>query len=283
MKKIIQRLITFLVGVPLVVGVIFFLPQKNHLVFNIAVLVFCLLAAVEFRNILAQKNLELRLCEALFLGGAGPLAWTLAVSFGLSPMVIPGAITLGALWILISHALGGPDKLEKYLHRCTAGFAVLIYPGLFMGWIIQMMKLPQGGMVVIFYLLTVFLNDSNAWLSGILFGKNSRGRVAASPVKSLAGFIGGIFASVVVAFGGIYIFPEIFTSSFLPAPLSALILGLASGAAVILGDLSESALKRSAGVKDSGTLVMGRGGALDSIDSAALCAPVYYFLYLLLF
>jgi phosphatidate cytidylyltransferase len=60
-------------------------------------------------------------------------------------------------------------------------------------------------------------------------------------------------------------------------------LGLLSGAAATLGDLAESVMKRSSDIKDSGSIVPGRGGALDSIDSIALAAPVFYGLYRLLF
>ena len=61
----------------------------------------------------------------------------------------------------------------------------------------------------------------------------------------------------------------------------AIVCGIAVGAATIIGDLFESVLKRSAGVKDSGILVPGRGGVLDSVDSVAVAAPVFYLLILL--
>jgi phosphatidate cytidylyltransferase len=65
--------------------------------------------------------------------------------------------------------------------------------------------------------------------------------------------------------------------------VAGIILGLLSAAAGNLGDLAESALKRSADMKDSGTIIPGRGGVLDTIDSICLAAPVYYFSYWFLF
>jgi phosphatidate cytidylyltransferase len=77
--------------------------------------------------------------------------------------------------------------------------------------------------------------------------------------------------------------PEAFTSPVISSIPAGAILGFCAGAAASLGDLGESAIKRSAGVKDSGSLILGRGGALDSIDSLLLAAPVYYILYEVLF
>ena len=64
-------------------------------------------------------------------------------------------------------------------------------------------------------------------------------------------------------------------------PLAIAAMGLVVGCAAIVGDLFESALKRSAGVKDSGTMVPGRGGFLDSIDSLLFAAPAFYGMSLL--
>ncbi|MCL2204989.1 MAG: phosphatidate cytidylyltransferase [Treponema sp.] len=284
MKKIIQRLTVFFVGFPALLTVVMLLPQFNHLVLNLVIIAFSILGAVELRNILTHKNLTISVPEAALLGGISPIAWTVVVTLGISGMnVVPGAFILGASWLLISGIFTSGEKLDSYIGRVAAGFAVMIYPGLFMAWVIQMAMFPDAGFVILVFFLMSLLNDAIAWATGVLFGKNNRGFVAASPNKSIAGFAGGLAASVGAGIIAVVTLPALFTSAVLPSPLAGALLGLGAGAAATLGDLGESAIKRSAGVKDSGSLIMGRGGALDSIDSVALAAPVYYMLYRLLF
>jgi phosphatidate cytidylyltransferase len=98
----------------------------------------------------------------------------------------------------------------------------------------------------------------------------------------LAGFIGGFVASIVICIGSVMLFPRFFPCR-VPPLIGGSILGIFSGIAATLGDLAESALKRSARIKDSGYLIPGRGGVLDSIDSVALAAPVFYIFYKFLF
>ena len=114
---------------------------------------------------------------------------------------------------------------------------------------------------------------------GILFGKSTRGFVAASPNKSLVGFIGGIAGSVASGCLFKYFFSEIITISY----PRLIILGIITSLAAIIGDLIESVFKRSCNVKDSGTLIPGRGGVLDSIDSLLIAAPIFYIGYNFLF
>ena len=121
--------------------------------------------------------------------------------------------------------------------------------------------------------------DSGAWFFGILFGKSTRGFVAASPNKSLVGFIGGISGSIASGCLFKFIFPEVFTISY----PRLIILGLITSIAAIVGDLIESVFKRSCNVKDSGNLIPGRGGILDSIDSVLIAAPIFYIGYNFLF
>ena len=283
MKKIFKRLIVFFTGLPVLLSVVVFFPQYNHLCLNLVTIVFSVLGAVELRNILSHKNLHISLPETIILGAISPAAWTVVVSFGAAGHIVPGAITLGASWLLVSRVFTTQEKLDSYISRTAAGFTVMIYPGLFMAWIVQMAIFREAGIVILVYFLVTFLNDAAAWAAGVLLGKNNRGYVAASPSKSIAGFIGGLAASMATALLAVLLYPKAFTSTVMHSILAGILLGFGVGIAATLGDLCESALKRSAGVKDSGSLILGRGGALDSIDSLALAAPVYYILYRILF
>jgi phosphatidate cytidylyltransferase len=123
----------------------------------------------------------------------------------------------------------------------------------------------------------------------MLFGKGNRGIVPASPNKSVAGFIGGAFGTIVIGVGAVLIQPDVFIlqNAVSGVPGGAVTIGallaLLTGIAATLGDLAESAIKRSSGADDSGNIIPGRGGVLDSIDSVAFAAPVFYLLSSLLF
>jgi phosphatidate cytidylyltransferase len=184
---------------------------------------------------------------------------------------------------LVSRAFSSARKLPDILLFIAAGFSVIIYPGFFMIWIIRMTLLTQAVPVILIFLLMVFADDSAAWAVGMLFGKKNRNIIPASPNKSIAGFIGGLTASVLIGLGAALLIPQAFIAQHIPAIPSGIILGFLSGIAATLGDLAESALKRSSRIKDSGVLIPGRGGVLDSIDSIAMAAPVYYGLYRILF
>jgi phosphatidate cytidylyltransferase len=283
MKKLIQRLLMFFIGLPLVVFLVVFLPQRNHLVINIIIILVSSLGALEFAAMLRKKGSLLHPAEALVLGALGPAAMTLVVSFDMGGQVFPMFLVLGASWCLLSQVFSGTPGLAGVINRVSAGFSVMLYPGLFMSWIIRMSLFPYSDMVILMFLLMVFANDSAAWAVGMLFGKGNRGIIPASPNKSAAGFIGGFAASVLVGVAAAWYIPRVFVPAWLHPTAAGIIIGILSGAAAALGDLAESALKRSCNVKDSGTIMPGRGGILDSIDSIALAAPVYYALYWVLF
>ena len=296
MNKIAQRFLIFILGVPAIVALVLLLPHHNHLAFNIAIVIFSAVGAVEFSAMMAQRNLKIRKAEAAALGALLPAAMAavaVVVSDGPSDglyglhffvllgMALPVAMTAGAGWLLLSRVFSSGEKLDGFAGKVAAGLSALLYPGVFMAWLVGMTVFPDSGVAIITFLLMVFGGDSLAWATGMLFGKRNRGVVPASPNKSVAGFVGGALGPVIVAVGAVFILPDVFVSD-IPI-VAAVVMGLLTGVAAILGDLAESALKRSSSVKDSGSFIMGRGGVLDSIDSVALAAPVFYICFSLFF
>jgi phosphatidate cytidylyltransferase len=150
--------------------------------------------------------------------------------------------------------------------------AVSAFPALYLG-------LPIGAMVAIrethgaaglsLLMLTVIVSDTAQYYSGRTLGRRLLAPTI-SPKKTVEGAIGGfVFAPLALA---------IAANWWLPG--AALPIRLALGAAVVAlgiwGDLFESMLKRSAGVKDSSGLIPGHGGVLDRIDALLFAAPVFY-------
>ncbi|MDR2158704.1 MAG: phosphatidate cytidylyltransferase [Treponema sp.] len=283
MKKILERILVFVIGVPLILCVVMVMPWKNHLALSILVILVSGGGALEFNHILRKKNLPLSDPEAVILGALGPAAMTASVSFHIDAQLVPALVISGAAWLLISRVLASAERLEHYSSRIAAGLSVMIYPGFFMIWLVRMTLFPRAGMVIPVFLLTVLINDSLAWAAGMLFGQGNQGIVPASPNKSIAGFVVGLAASTGAGIAGALFIPDAFVPDYLPALPSGAVLGFLSGLAACLGDLGESCLKRSSGFKDSGFIMPGRGGILDSIDSIALAAPVFYAVYRILF
>jgi phosphatidate cytidylyltransferase len=283
MTKLTERLLMFSIGLPVSIGIVVLLPQKDHLAANITVIVLSALGGVEFAEILKKKDHSIGVIEAALLGISAPLAMTLIVSFDFSVWISGVIFIIGPSWLLGSQAFSSEERLKGAAGRIVAGLAVMLYPGIFMSCIILMGGLPDAAMVILIFLLIVVTNDSAAWAAGLLFGKGNRGIIPASPNKSIAGFIGGLGLSTLIGFGTVFFLPEVFTSQRIASPLAGIILGFLSASAATLGDLGESAIKRSSNVKDSGALIPGRGGVLDSIDSLCLAAPVYCVSYLFFF
>ena len=121
----------------------------------------------------------------------------------------------------------------------------------------------------------IWAADIGAYFMGKTFGRTKLSAI--SPKKTVEGAAFGVLGSLIVAeIGAWYLgFPE--------WRLSGIFLGSLIGVTSLLGDLTESMMKRDAGVKDSGQLIPGHGGILDRTDSYVFTAPlVYYFVTLLL-
>lgn len=126
-----------------------------------------------------------------------------------------------------------------------------------------------GPKLVYFLLLVVWLGDTGAYYTGKNFGKHKMSpRI--SPKKTWEGLAGGMVASVITA--------VVIHATFFPqfALVHAITVGIVLSLTGVIGDLAESMWKRSAAVKDSGSLIPGHGGIFDRVDSILFTAPILY-------
>ncbi|MCC6526099.1 MAG: phosphatidate cytidylyltransferase [Polyangiaceae bacterium] len=153
------------------------------------------------------------------------------------------------------------------LRLCGAAFGPL-YLGAGIGAVALLRRQPglEGSSFVLFSLAMAWLSDTGAYFAGRLLGKRKLYE-AVSPKKTIEGAVGGVAAAVGgAALGHFTLLPDV--------PLwQLLVVGGIASALGQMGDLGESLLKRSVGVKDSGGFFPGHGGMLDRIDAVLLTAP----------
>lgn len=130
---------------------------------------------------------------------------------------------------------------------------------------------PFGWEVFMLFVL-IWSSDSFAYFTGRLFGKHKMAPKI-SPKKTWEGFAGGVICTLILS---------IFIENKIPEMRGNWILiGLLVSIFAPLGDLVESQLKRTFGVKDSGNIIPGHGGVLDRLDSFIICAPIVYLYFIL--
>jgi phosphatidate cytidylyltransferase len=155
----------------------------------------------------------------------------------------------------------------------TMGF--LYIPFLLMH-LVMLHRTTYGWQWLLVIMLIVMTNDSAAYYTGCAFGKH-RLYPLVSPKKSIEGALGGVIGSICGTMLARYtFFPQL---SLTDALLTAVLIGILGQT----GDLFESLLKRSFGVKDSGNSIPGHGGVLDRLDSIIFAAPAMYYYVIFIF
>jgi len=248
------------------VGVVWFAPA---IVFRAVAFVLLLLAVNELVAIARASGLavprSLPIAASLVTlaafsitdRGNGGAAATLTIVLMVQSLAIPAA------------AMAGWTTSQKLV---MASVSAALFPSLYLalplGALVAIRE-NEGPAVLFLLMLTVMVSDTAQYYTGRLFGRTPLAP-AISPKKTVEGAIGGfVFGTLVFALVGGFWLPRI------PAAFRA-ILGLTIVVLGIAGDLFESMLKRSAGVKDSSALIPGHGGVLDRIDALLFAAPVYY-------
>lgn len=280
MNKNIQRLLVFFIGVPLIVLLVFF-KTYNHLPLHIAVAITTYIAVQELYTLLKNKMAVQPLWLVTSISMLIALTSLFVYSFRISSKWLSLSFVVSVLFSLAWEIFAN-NKTKDFSNAITkvaSTFFTIFYIPFLITFISKITILNYSSIFLVLFFLLVFGCDSAAWFFGVLFGKKSRGVISVSPNKSLVGFLGGIISSVLIA----YLFSRFFPDIFCAYGLKVSIVGFFTASAAVAGDLAESVLKRSSDIKDSGTIMPGRGGMLDSIDSILFAAPVYYILILFFF
>jgi phosphatidate cytidylyltransferase len=193
---------------------------------------------------------------ATLIGAAWGPEWALAGFFSTLPLVFLFKAAAGAM-------------------PSTASVAVTVlgaaWIGLGLAHLVLIRELPEHGVLAIFaVVLAVFASDTAAFVAGRIIGRHKMAPET-SPGKTWEGFAAGSLVAILVPFFAFY------EENFLTVPES-LALGAVIAVAGPVGDLFESAMKRDAGVKDSGRLLLGHGGMLDRLDAFLFTGVAAYYL-----
>ncbi|MGO9438112.1 MAG: phosphatidate cytidylyltransferase [Terracidiphilus sp.] len=266
-----RRVLTALVLAPLALALVFLGPKW---LVTVAAAAVALLAGWEFLGLTERcgaKPPRIAVLAALAALFAGNYQWpdqTLIIFGGLS------------LSLFVCCTFRKP--VERVLIDSTSSVFALVYVGLTLIAVPTLREQSNGPTLVVFLLFNVWAGDIVALYVGRMWGKR-KFAPSISPNKTWAGAIGSIAGSLLVTGGLYWLSMELAQWNFTRLsfaddvwwywPIMAILVNVAAQ----VGDLAESALKRSAGVKDSGVLVPGHGGVLDRIDALLLAAPVLWF------
>jgi phosphatidate cytidylyltransferase len=255
-----RRIYTVLVLAPLLYAVIRYLPP---LAFSGVVVLAGALALFEFYRLCFSNR------SHSWLMGIGLAGFAAVILGAHRPEIIVPSL-LAALVIIISVPLFSRTPLEQSLRDGAMTLFGVLYLGLTLGPLSMTRLLPQGEWLIFFLLLVTWASDTGAYYVGTVYGRH-RLAPTISPKKTVEGFVGGLIAAIIVAYAVRWWFlPEL-------SGLDCLVLAILLTITGLWGDLTESAMKRGGGIKDSGGILPGHGGMLDRLDSLLFAAPAFYY------
>jgi phosphatidate cytidylyltransferase len=260
MSAIRTRVMTALALAAGMVAVVLLLPS----IATVVVLTVGVLAgAWEWSGFLRADSKLARGAYVLVIAVLLEIAWRCTADPGRLDLLLALAI---AWWVVaLCWILFAPRRVAPWSAALAGVFALVP------AWLALMrlrFDMANGAQWMLFVFILVWVADMGAFFFGRRFGR-LRLAPAVSPGKTWEGVLGGMLLSCIVAVCGSFWF-EVPLGFFLP-------LCLTSVAFSVVGDLTESLLKRFAGIKDSGSVFPGHGGVMDRIDSVTGAAPVLLF------
>ncbi len=280
-----KRLIAGFTILPVLFLAICLLPQLHYLAFFLIIVFVAAIGTYEvYHNILKGKEGDAS--KLAFLGLLLPVVEYIQDILRLDSRFFNLEFTAYALAVIIGIIMaeeifyGNKYQFKESITRISRTIFNVVYPNFFAVFLVKLIFLPvYQNWYISLFLALVFISDTFAYFTGMLFGKNNKGFIKASPNKSIAGYIGGLLIPAIVGL----LCPIVFKNHFTFPLWAGFILGLVTAFFSCIGDLMESILKRASGIKDSGHVIPGRGGILDSIDSIIVAVPAYLLIIDLIF
>jgi phosphatidate cytidylyltransferase len=249
-----KRVITAAVGVPATILLTLYTPNWFFVLAIAATAALC----IEELLVLGATRLDTRPGRWVLLLGA---AVTASFAGGTSVALTALAIAILAVGAITAFSL----SLEEALPKAALATMGILYCGLLLGFLLLMRR-----DMIIVLLGVLWVGDAAALYGGRLMGRHLLAPQI-SPRKTIEGAFAGLIGSIITGMVlGAWFEGE--------ASMRLLVASLLSACAGQVGDLVESAIKRSAGVKDSSSLFPGHGGLLDRLDGLLFAAPVYYWI-----
>ncbi|MDQ2978724.1 MAG: phosphatidate cytidylyltransferase [Acidobacteriota bacterium] len=261
-----KRELAAAVAIPVVLGILFFLPT---ICFNVLVAGIALAALWEFYRLAEKAGLPVSKTVGLGASAVLLLYWAAIRGLGFYPDRPGGTVAAAGLLALVFLACAAPLLARLDPRRALGGSSATVFG-------VLSVALPATAMcslraltprAVLLLFLIVWGCDSFAYYTGRSIGRRKLAP-AVSPNKTWEGTIGGLVGATLIgaAAGAWMVLPEL-------GPGLGAVAGAAASSAGQMGDLVESLWKRGAGVKDSGTFLPGHGGFYDRIDSLLFAGP----------
>lgn len=265
-----KRWITGIVALP----IIYLLVSAGGTIFALLIAAVSVVTLWEYYRAVFKPDSDgpVRLMPLLGLCLSPVIVWTVyRGGMGYTPLII--AVDL----ILVAGLTLPVFKTDPQAPHLVAKQVLgLVYISLFLSFLILIRSAENGAGWIFWLLCIVAAGDTGAFYSGTYLGRHKLCPWV-SPKKTIEGSIGGLIANIIVAL----VFKMILLPSLavLPCIAFALVVGIAGQ----VGDLFASEFKRSAGIKDSGTLLPGHGGFLDRLDALLFASPLAYLLIISIF
>ncbi len=269
MSSLTKRILTAAILIPFVLWLVLFSPADVFIVIFSGVM---FVAAFEWAGL---SGID-RLLSKLLFAGASVLVSNLllmANQLALIALLVTGLIywlLLIGLIISVPRWLLG-IKVKPFYMQLIGGFLLSLT---FVSLVYLKQSAQEGGAILMYLLLLIWVADSGAYFSGRAYGKRKLS-VHISPAKSIEGLLGGMVLCLLLSLIAVGYFEQSQAVLF-----TAFSLGVAWVS--VYGDLFESLVKRRAGVKDSGYILPGHGGILDRIDSLLAASPFFVAFYMLM-